>query len=169
MSERPRRGRRPRDPGQLPYRQRMGLAMMLSGARPAEIAQRLRVSVRTVYNWRSDRRFREALDRELADIGEMALAMLAAHAPAAAQTLIEGLGAEKWSDRLRAADMILERAGIKKKGEPRLTAVELPKVIEVTVMEPPDAPARGEPQQRGHVPDRLWEPFRRALAVAGGR
>ena len=153
MSEaslRPRRRGRPRaDPDRLPPRMQHALTLYLSGVTSyAEIASAMRVSLSTVRHWFSDERMRRALDREFYAIREMALAALAGHAPAAVQVIIEGLRAERFSERLRAADMLLERAGLKAEG-PRLTVVELPRVVEVGEAPPqeggyghgPDAPA----------------------------
>jgi AcrR family transcriptional regulator len=122
------------------------LALYLSGVTSyAEIASAMRVSLSTVRHWFSDERMRRALDREFYAIREMALAALAGHAPAAVQVIIEGLRAERFSERLRAADMLLERAGLKAEG-PRLTVVELPRVVEVGESPPPEG-------GHGHGPD----------------
>ena len=148
-SLRPRRRGRPRaDPDRLPPRMHHALALFLSGATYPEIARAMQVTVDTVRHWFSDERMRRALDRELYAMREMALAMLAGHAPAAVQVILEGLRAERFTERLRAADMLLERAGLKAEG-PRLTVVELPRVVEVGEAPPqegghghgPDAPA----------------------------
>jgi transposase-like protein len=122
------------------------LNLFLSGATYAEIARAMQVKVDTVRHWFADERMRRALDRELYAMREMALGMLAHHAPAAAQVILEGLRAERFSERLRAADMLLERAGLKAEG-PRLTLVELPRVVEVG-----EAPPQGG-AGHGHGPD----------------
>jgi transposase-like protein len=146
-SLRPRRRGRPRaDPDRLPPRMHHALNLFLSGATYAEIARAMQVKVDTVRHWFSDERMRRALDRELYAMREMALGMLAHHAPAAAQVILEGLRAERFSERLRAADMLLERAGLKAEG-PRLTLVELPRVVEVG-----EAPPQGG-AGHGHGPD----------------
>jgi hypothetical protein len=140
-SSRPRRRGRPRaDPDRLPPRMHHALALFLSGATYPEIARAMQVTVDTVRHWFSDERMRRALDRELYAMREMALAMLAGHAPAAVQVILEGLRAERFTERLRAADMLLERAGLKAEG-PRLTVVELPRVVEV---------GESPPQEGGH-------------------
>jgi hypothetical protein len=120
------------------------LTLFLSGATYAEIARVMQVKLDTVRHWFADERMRRALDRELYTVREMALGMLAGHAPAAVQVILEGLRAERFSERLRAADMLLERAGLKAAEGPRLTLVELPRVVEVG-----EAPPQGE----GHGPE----------------
>jgi len=159
----------------LPPKMRQALAMFIAGASYAEIARTVRRSVGTVRNWFSDPRMKAALDRELWAIKEMAAAMLTGHAPDAVRVILEGLTAERFSDRLRAAESLLDKAGIKATG-PRLTQVDLPQVIEV-VEAGGGEPSPGGPRHKGCFDcdpayrERWWwrNVMRRALAVSEHR
>lgn len=175
----PRRRGRPRsDPDRLPPHLVRALTQFMAGSSYADIARTNHVKLDTVRHWFSDPRMRRALDRELWAIKELAVAQLMGHAPDAVRVILEGLTAERFSERLRAAEMLLERAGIKAAEGPRVTVVELPQVVEVTEAGGDEGvPGPGDAQHKGcYLCDegarvQYWwrNVVRRALAVGEHR
>lgn len=98
--------------------------LALEGYKPAEIAQQLGVSERTVYRWFEDPNVRQELERRRQEIAEDARTILAGAATKAARTLVELLDCDKPRVRLDAAIALIDRLRVLENTNEQVTAIQ---------------------------------------------
>jgi transposase len=86
------------------------IVVLLSGLTIRRAAERVGVSERTARRWMKEPAFREAYEQARREAFDAALSVLQGASTRAVQALLRALGADRASDRIRAADLILTHA-----------------------------------------------------------
>ena len=98
----------------LSDKQRIAIDLLLQGKSQTAVAERVEVTRRTLYTWRQDESFRAELARRRRELWDGAAERLRALVHPALDVLEEEVHDEYDRSRVRAADMILRFAGLRK-------------------------------------------------------
>lgn len=90
----------------------LAASLMATGATMQEAADTVGVHVQTIYRWMDDPEFEAKLQKMQQTTIKAAVSRLRGVAATAADTLAAAMVEGTWSERIRAADLLLSRIGV---------------------------------------------------------
>lgn len=95
-----------------PVQKDMALTLLATGSSIRETSETVGVHLQTVYSWMNDEEFSRELERRQQTTIKAAVSRLRGVAATAADTLAAAMVEGTWSERIRAADLLLSRIGV---------------------------------------------------------
>jgi len=95
-----------------PVAKKMAATLMATGSSMQEAADTVGVHIQTIYKWMNDDEFTAILSDMQDTTQKAAVSRLRGAAQRAADTLAAAMTEGTWSERIRAADLLLSRIGV---------------------------------------------------------